>query len=140
MGNAPRRARGVHYVEAAVALLILAVTIVPAMDAVRGGVQVASSDGTAASWHAARDKIEEVLSRPFAELDAAATAAGGPGNPSSYSEASGTAGRRIVYLARYDGDNADGDNDPFTGGDAGLLWIRVAIEGSPVALTTLTTE
>ena len=133
------RHRGLSHVEALVALALLAVALVPAMQALTGGVGAASGGAAIADpWLSAQSKMEEVLARPFAELDAAATAAGGPGNPSSYSEASGTPGRRIVYLSRYDGDNADGDNNPFTGTDAGLLWVKVAVEATPVAIETLT--
>jgi prepilin-type N-terminal cleavage/methylation domain-containing protein len=35
---------------------------------------------------------------------------------------------------------ADADNDPFTGTDPGLLWVRVTIEDSPRALQTLIFE
>ena len=46
----------------------------------------------------------------------------------------------LVYLSRYDGDNADGDNDGFTGTDADLSWIRAAIADTPVSLHTLVTR
>jgi hypothetical protein len=32
------------------------------------------------------------------------------------------------------------DNDPFTGTDAGLLWIRIELEGTGYAIETLTSE
>ncbi|MBI5446002.1 MAG: hypothetical protein HY900_32915, partial [Deltaproteobacteria bacterium] len=53
--------------------------------------------------------------------------------PSSYS-----APLISVYLARYDADNADGDNDPLTGGDSGLLWVKVTYAGRPGGLETVT--
>ena len=142
MGYADRRRDGAFsQVEALIALAIFAVALVPAMQALTGGVSAASGGaGVADPWLSAQGKMEEVLARPFAELDNAATAAGGAGNPSSYSEAAGTPGRRIVYLSRYDGDNADGDGNPFTGTDAGLLWVKVAIETTPVAIETLTVD
>ena len=43
----------------------------------------------------------------------------------------------LVYLSLYDGDNADADDDPFTGTDADLLWIRVEIDGSVLSLQTV---
>ena len=60
--------------------------------------------------------------------------------PEPFSDAVGTESRRLVFLARYDGDDADGDNDPFTGTDAGLLWLRVTIENGPRALETVIVE
>jgi hypothetical protein len=80
--------------------------------------------------------MEEVLARSFAELAAEEVAAGGA--PSAYSDGAGAPDRRLVLLSRYDGDNADGDDDPFTGKDAGLLWVRVEIEGTDHVLETLT--
>ncbi len=52
----------------------------------------------------------------------------------------GSVDRRLVFIANYDGDNADTDNDPFTGTDPGLLWVRVEIEGSVAALQALKTD
>ena len=42
-----------------------------------------------------------------------------------------------MYLSRYDGDDADGDGDPFTGTDATLLWVGVQLEGKPQMLEML---
>ena len=55
-----------------------------------------------------------------------------------YSDAAGATNRRLVYLSRYDADNADGDNDFFTGMDAGLVWVRVELEGTTQAIEGLT--
>jgi len=43
-------------------------------------------------------------------------------------------------LSAYDADNSDGDDDPFTGTDEGLLWVRVAIEGSVHDVLSLVRE
>ena len=51
--------------------------------------------------------------------------------------AEGRTVNRQVFLSRYDGDNADADDDPFTGTDDGLLWVRVAIDGSEQAIETV---
>jgi hypothetical protein len=45
---------------------------------------------------------------------------------------------RQVYLSRYDGDNADGNGNVFDGTDEGLLWVRVEIEESGLAIERLT--
>jgi len=86
--------------------------------------------------------MEETLALPFAELAQQADLVADPKVliPPPYSDPAGTEFRRLVFLARYDGDNADGDKDPFTGIDAGLLWVRVTIEGSPRALETVIVE
>jgi hypothetical protein len=79
-------------------------------------------------------RFEEVMAAPFAELQASADAAGNATVPSSYSDtvvyADGRQIVRNVYLSDYDGDNADGDDDPFTGTDAGLLWVKIEIAGT----------
>ena len=43
----------------------------------------------------------------------------------------------LVYLSLYDGDNLDGDNNPLTGADPDLIWIRVEIEDSVQSLQTV---
>ena len=76
--------------------------------------------------------MEVVLANRFATLDAAAMAAGN--SPSAivaaYSDAAGTKDRLIVNLYRYDGSAP-------TASDTGLLWVKVSIEGSALALNTL---
>ena len=74
----------------------------------------------------------------------AASAAGNATTPTSYSDTvTYPDGRQItlqVYLSLYDGDNADTDNDVFSGTDPDLLWLRVAIDGTPYALESLVTR
>ena len=74
---------------------------------------------------------------PFSDLSDAAIVAGSPTTPTTYSDAAGPADRILVYLSPWDGDNADADDDPFTGTEADLLWIRVEIDGSVLALQTI---
>ena len=67
--------------------------------------------------------------------------AASPTVPSSYSDtmtlADGRVLTRQVYLSRYDGDNADGNNNVFDGTDEGLLWVRVEIEESGLGMERL---
>ena len=56
------------------------------------------------------------------------------------SDPGGTENRRKVFIGRYDGDNADADDDPFTGVDDGLLWVRVRIDGTHYDVETLIRE
>lgn len=137
-GSASTGQLGFSYVEVLVAVLVLAICLPPALDALgtatRGaGIQEASI----ARRYLVSGRMEQVLAEAPASLDAAALAAGAPTTPTSYSDAPGTPERRLVFLARYDLDNADADNDPFTGGDPGLIWVRVAIENQLIALETV---
>lgn len=133
---------GFSYTEVLVATFLIAVILAPALESLHSGIQ-----GSAV--HAARvvdyqrltGKLEEVLARPFSELAQAADSAGGPTVViAGYSDVAGTASRRLVYLARYDGDNADHDDNPFTGTDQGLLWLQVQLEGTAEAVQTLTLQ
>ena len=87
-------------------------------------------------------KLEQTLALPFSELLTQADLVADPKVliPAPFSDPAGTESRRLVFLARYDGDNDDGDKDPFTGTDAGLLWVRVTIENSPRSLETVIVE
>ncbi len=126
---------GFSYVEVLVVVIIIAATVVPATDALRGAMNTAAAD-TAATVNHYRlvGKLEEVLSRPFAVLSPQAA---GPSTATAYSDGLGVNNRRLVFISAYDGDNADADNDPFTGTDTGLLWIRVEIEGTASAVQSL---
>lgn len=133
-----RHQRGISYVEVLAAVIIIAVAVVPATNAIRGSLDVAEADNQATVDHyRLMSKMEEVLAEPFA---AVAAAAAGPTVATAYSDAAGSADRRLVFVAPYDGDNADADNDAFTGGDPDLLWIKVEIEGSASFLQTLSTD
>jgi type II secretory pathway pseudopilin PulG len=135
-----RRPHGFLYVEVLVALLVLALCLPPALAALTSATRAAAAERAgAAGRFRLNGLMEQLLATPHATLDAAATAAGAATVPTSYSDAAGTPGRRLVFIARYDADNADGDGNPFTGGDSGLLWLRVSIEGQPAfAVETLT--
>ena len=131
---------GFSYTEALVATFLIAMVLVPSIEALYNGVEGSSVHNTKARHHyRLTGKLEEVLAQPFSALEQAAETAGGPGViVDSYADLPATEGRRLVYLARYDADNADTDNDPFTGTDEGLIWVRVEIEDSSAAIETLT--
>lgn len=132
---------GLTYVEILIAMLVLAVALVPAMDAVRNAVLGTSAhEEYVVSQRRIASRLEDVLAEPFGALDDAAVAAGGPTVPTTYSEPVATPERLLVFIARYDGDNADADNDPFTGTDDGILWVRTAIEDRDYALETVTAQ
>ncbi|MCU7935396.1 MAG: hypothetical protein KZQ99_11015 [Candidatus Thiodiazotropha sp. (ex Dulcina madagascariensis)] len=137
-----KRAAGFSYTEVLVATFLIAITLVPALESLTSGIQGSSlHSAQAADHYRLIGKLEEVLSKSFDELGQEADVVGGPTViVSTYSDAVGTEGRRLVYLARYDGDNADADNDPFTGIDQGLLWVQVHLDDSSAVVQTLTRQ
>lgn len=135
------RQAGISYIEVLIAATLIAVSLVPMMDAVRTATVSASvhEDAAVQNLHLIAT-LEDVLAEPFSSLDAAATAAGSESTLTSYSDLAGSSNRRLVFLSLYDGDNADTDDDPFTGTDQGLMWVRVEIEDTVQAIETLISQ
>jgi type II secretory pathway pseudopilin PulG len=130
--------QGFTYVEVVVAVLVLSLALIPAMNAIRGSIAASrEQQGLVSGNYAVFSKMEYVLAQPYGNLESAAAAAGGPANPSSYSDPVATPARVLIFLAPYDGDNADGDNNPFTGTDPGLLWDRVTLADGSSAMESL---
>lgn len=128
---------GLSYIEVLVATLLIAIALVPMMEALGPGLQGAQIHRDQAEVHyALTGKLEEVLAQPFDDLDAAATVAGDYKIATSYSDA-GAAVPHEVFIWRYDVDNADADNNEFTGGEDDILWVRVATADGLVDLQTL---
>lgn len=137
----PGRQAGVSYVEVLIATALIALSLVPMTNAVRDAIDgsVAHEDTAISQLHMLA-KLEDVLAQSFSSLETAATEAGSASVPTRYSDLDGSVNRRLVYLSLYDGDNADSDNDPFTGVDAGLLWIRTEIEGTLMSIESLVSQ
>lgn len=138
----PNRMTGFTYVEVLVAAALIALALVPAMDALSPGLAGSSIHKDRAEDHYnLAGRLEQLLVEPYGRLNSAANAAGSPTTPTSYSDvftySDGGQITRNVFLSRYDGDNADGDDDPFTGTDGGLLWVRVSIAGTGMSIETL---
>jgi hypothetical protein len=132
---------GFSYVEILVAISLIAVALVPAMNALRVGVSATTVQETRVVNHYELvGRMEQVLAEPFASLSTAAGVAGDENTPTTYSDPGGSNPRILVFLGRYDIDNADADGDPFTGADGGVLWVRVAVEGTPQGFETLVTS
>ena len=132
---------GLTLVEVLVTIVLLSVVLVPAIRALQTSVVGANVHSNLATEHfRLTSRLEELLAEPFSNLEAAAIAAGGPTVESTYSDAAGPPGRLLVYLGFYDGDNADSDDNPFTGTDPGLLWVKVEAEGTVHALQTITAQ
>ncbi|MCP4208939.1 MAG: type II secretion system protein [Shimia sp.] len=138
----PARQRGFSYTETLIATVLIALALVPALEALQPGIQGSGIHQNQTENHyLLTTRLEEVLAQPFTDLEDAAQSAGGPNTPTDYSDSVNTTGGRTVnrqvYLSRYDGDNADADDAPFTGTDDGLLWVRVAIDDSEQAIETV---
>ena len=133
---------GFSYIEILIATFLIAITLVPAINSLQTGVQNTTMQRVhVKDYLGLKSKMEEMLALSMTSLDNEAQLINDPATPSTnYSDAPGTPQRRLVYLSRYDGDNLDGDDDPFTGKDAGLIWVRVAIEGTSASMQTLTTR
>ena len=132
---------GFSYAEALLAVTVLALALVPALEALQTAFNGATVQEEVVIWQQRiASRMEDVLSEPFTALTDAAQAAGDETTPTGYSDAAGGPDRVVVFLSAYDGDNADSDNDPFTGTDDGMLWVRVAIENTPYDLTTLVAQ
>jgi hypothetical protein len=134
------REAGFSYMEVLIAAALIAMALVPMLDALQPGLQGAQIHADRAAIHfTVRGKLEEVIAQGFADLDAEALAAGSPTTPTAYSDTAADVPHE-VFIARWDADNADADDDGLTGGDEGLLWVRVATSDGAVALHTLVTN
>ncbi len=145
--NNRSKLRGFSYVEVLVATFVLAVAIVPAMEALQSGIRAAAVHETLTQQHSAiTTTMENMLSEPYGSLLSAAQTAGNANTPSSYSDPGGQADRVLVFIALYDADadpftlidpNNDGDSNLYTGDSSSLLWLRVAVEGTEQSLQSL---
>lgn len=133
---------GFTYIEVLVAVAVLAVCLVPAMEALRSSTVLLGIQNTInIDTYSLLSKTEEVLKENFTDLDSAAVVAGSPTTPTSYSDDIVTSdGRKLsrnVYIWPFDGDNADADVDMFTGTDAGILYVKVALANTDLFYETL---
>ena len=137
---APRRGaqqHGFSYVEVMVSVVLLAVLLVPAMQALQSGIGNGATPSMAARPQLLRAKMEEVLSKQFPDLYAATYIPGGntAGPDATFSETTGTsADRRTVVLYRY-----DASTKALSIADTGLLYVSVyfTADGGADALSTL---
>ena len=140
-----RKMAGISYVEVLVSVVLIAIVLVPAMEALQPGMAGSGIHEIIAEDHyRLTGKFEEVLAEPFVDLDIAAITAGSATTATAYSDVftypNGRQITRNVFIAQYEADNADSDNDPFTGIDIGLLWVQVEIAGTELRLETLINE
>ena len=132
-----RRQTGISYIEVLVASALIALVLVPAMEGIPTGIQGSEIHKQRAEMHyVLYGKLEQVLAEPFDDLDAAGSAAGDFQVPTSYSDL-GASVPHEVFIWRWDVDNADTDDDGFTGGEDDILWLRVATADGLTELQTL---
>ena len=139
--------QGFAYVEVMIASLLIAVALVPALNAVQTGILATGIHQSLTVQHNQRMQLMETLkAESYDDLLAAANSATNGATPTSYSDASGVTDRRLVFIALYDADadpftladpDTDGDNDLYTGSTADLLWLRVETEGAAQGLETV---
>lgn len=132
-----RFAAGLSYVEVLVAVLLLSVALVPMMNAFTPGIQGTEQHTRRLEAHyTLAGAMETVLAESFVELDQAANEIDTYTDPTRYSDTAAPIPYH-VFIWRYDVDDADGDDDPFTGGEDDLLWIRVESVDGLYSLQTL---
>ncbi len=135
-----RMSAGYSYVEVLVATVLLAVTLVPAIKALHNASLASEINQSMTVQHYRLFRLmEQVMAESYNALEIEAITAGSPDVPTNYSDPVGTQNRRLLYLSRADGDNADGDDDLFTGTDDGLLWVKAEIEGTVQSMENLVT-
>ncbi len=144
----PDKQHGFSYLEVLIATFILAIAIVPAMEAIQSGIQGATVHESLARKHYALIKcMEEVKVKSYLDLlNAAQTAGNATTASSSFDAACKQTEQVLVFLALYDADadpftfvdpDNDGDANVFTGDTSNLLWLRVELENSALVLETL---
>lgn len=132
-----RRRAGISQVEVLIAMVLIVTALVPAIDALRGGLDASRLyEDRVVDHYRLRGRMEEVLAESFSSLEEAAE---GSTTPSTFSDPATSANRVLVYVSRWDADEADGDDDRFTGADDGILWVRAELATSGEALEVLTT-
>ncbi len=130
--------RGFSYAEVLLSVMLLAILLVPAMQALSTAIS-GSTNNVGARQLALRSKMEAVLSRPFSALYAETALVGGNTLTSvspNFSDTAGATDRRIVVLYRY-----DPATNALSPTDTGVLFVSVyyedETEDSANALNTL---
>lgn len=124
---------GLAYLEVMVALLLIIMALVPALNALQTDARGTPALVAVSARDALlRAKMEDVLAKPFDTVNAETLLAGGNTTASVSAALSDAAGpdRRIVILYRTDG-------SAVSGSDTGLVRVRVAWEAGGTALETL---
>lgn len=136
------RQNGLSYVEILVAIVLISIALVPAMEALVPAISgsVIYRSETERHYHLAA-KLEEVLALPYAQLDEEALAVVNETTASTlFSDADPSDSRRLVFLSRYQPADSVTPVAVFTTDDIGMLWVRVQLEGSEFYLESLASQ
>ncbi len=129
-----QRQSGFTYVEIMITVAVIAIAILPIMDALQTSAQASGYQRQHVALHYhLMGGMESVLAESYTALEAEII---NSTTASSFSDASGTSDRRLVYLSKYDIDNVDLDNDVFTGTDD-VIWVKTELEGTNHSFETL---
>ncbi len=131
--------RGFSYIEILLSVVLLTVLLVPALQALQTGVAGGQNSSLAARQLTLRDKMEQMLATPFADLYAKTYLEGNATSASaSLSDPAGAPGRRMVVLYRYSYDPIT-FSGAWSSNDTGLVFVSVyyEAEGSTNGLNTL---
>jgi len=139
LSNSPRP-RGFSYVEILLSVVLLTVLLVPALQALQTGIAGGQNPSLAARQLTQRDKMEQVLAKPFADLYAQTYLAGGNTTSANgpFSDPAGAPDRRMVVLYRYSYDPVT-SSGALSPNDTGVVFVSVyyEAEGSANGLNTL---
>lgn len=130
----PAVARGLAHVEVMVALVLISVALVPALDTLQTNTRGVPALLSVATRDALlRAKMEEVLAKPFDAVNAETYLSGGNTTTSVSAALSDPSGpdRRVVILYRTE------DGSQVSTNNTGLVRVRVAWEAGGTALETL---
>ncbi len=130
---------GYAYLEVLIAAVVLSVALVPASDALREVVSHTQQQRDLLSINYNTQALfETVLTNPYTTL-AAEISVGSP-VASRFSDPAATLHRRIVYILPFDADNADSDDDHFTGAESNLLQIQIVSENTGIEFITVMSQ
>src|SRR6266566_5034107 len=119
------RPRGFSYAEILLSVVLITVLLVPALQALQTGIAGGQNPSLAARQLTLRDKMEQVLAKPFADLYSQTYLPGGNTTSAngSFSDPAGAPDRRNVVLYRY-----DASTRAFSANDTGLVFVSVYYE------------
>ena len=133
----PNFQHGLSYTEVLIAIALVALIAWPTAQSIQTSLAVAqqSVDDTTFRF-AMLSLVETTLASDYASLEQRAGTQSAP----ILSEPLGANDTLDLYIAPWDIDNADFDDDPGTGVDDDVLWIRVALRNRPLSFETLVTR
>lgn len=137
--NIAEMQRGISYAETMIAVMILGVCLVPALNALNSGaIGAATVTAPESESLCVKSHLEKVMAEPYSYLVRAANTAGSLDKPTSYSVIADSLCPALqTFIAHYDPDNT---LNRFPSADTGLLFMRVATNDGSASFTTLVTR